>query len=183
MSEHSINEWVNQSLAGDQRAFKEIVGFYQQKIFSYVFRIVCDEEEAKDIAQETFIRAWTFLPKYDFRYKFSTWLYKIATNCSRNYMKKAKTRTISEEDLWVMAEQLKSADLEQRIINENLARIIVQLTHNLAPKQKLVFTLKCLEGLDTDDITGITNLNATQIKNNLYLAKKYIREQLQKHIV
>jgi len=183
MSEHNINEWINQSLAGNRWAFKEIVGLYQQKIFSYVFRIVCNEEEAKDIVQETFIRAWTFLPKYDSSYKFSTWLYKIATNCSRNYLKKTKALALSGEKLLTMAEQLKSTDLEQQIINKNLAKIIIQLAHNLTPKQKLVFTLKCLEGLDTEDITGITNLSAAQIKDNLYLAKKSIREQLQKYIV
>lgn len=180
MSDDSIQQWINKSRAGDHEAFKEVVICYRRQIFSYVFRIVCHEEDAKDIVQETFIKAWSFLPGYDCRYKFSTWLYTIATNCCRDYLKKSRKRPFYTADITTIAGQLKNADLEQEVINKNLAVVITQLTHQLSSVQKLVFTLKCLEGLETAEVSVITGLNADQVKGNLYLAKKNIRELLTK---
>jgi RNA polymerase sigma-70 factor (ECF subfamily) len=80
----------------------------------------------------------------------------------------------------LLCDQLTNSNLEQELSNKNIATIIGQLTHTLTPKQKLVFTLKYLEGLETEEITMITKLSAEKVKSNLYLAKKNMKEVLLK---
>jgi RNA polymerase sigma-70 factor (ECF subfamily) len=181
MHEQRLSEWIAKSQQGDAVAFGQIVAFYQSKIFAYVFRLIGNENDAKDVVQETFLRAWTYCKTYQSRFRVSTWLYTIATNCSYDYLHaKKKTTIYAEENMILLCDQLTNSNLEQELSNKNIATIIGQLTHTLTPKQKLVFTLKYLEGLETEEITMITKLSAEKVKSNLYLAKKNMKEVLLK---
>lgn len=181
MHEHSLSEWITKSQQGDAVAFGQIVALYQSKIFAYVFRLVGNENDAKDVVQETFLKAWTYCKTYKSSFRFSTWLYTIATNCSYDYLHTKKHLILCEEDnMILLSDQLANCDLEQQLLNRNIATIIAQLTQTLTPKQKLVFTLKYLEGLETEEITIITKLSAEKVKSNLYLAKKNMQEALRK---
>lgn len=183
MQEHTISQWIVQSQEGDTIAFGQIVTAFQAQVFAYVFRLVGNEEDAKDVVQETFVKAWTYCKTYKPAFRFSTWLYTIATNCCYDYLKvKKRVTKLSGEQMIALSDQLKNIDLEQQIINKHIATLIVQLTNGLTPTQKLVFTLKYLEGLETEEIILITKLSAEKIKSNLYLAKKQIREALNKII-
>ncbi len=181
MHEHNLNEWIVQCQQGDAVAFGQIVALYQPRIFAYVFRLVGNDADAKDVVQETFLKAWVYCKTYDLKFRFSTWLYTIATNCSYDYLHAKKPLILhAEENMILLSDQLVNSDLEQQLLNKNIAAVIAQLTHNLTPKQRLVFTLKYLEGLETAEITMITKLSAEKVKSNLYLAKKGIKEVLRK---
>jgi RNA polymerase sigma-70 factor, ECF subfamily len=181
MHEHSLSEWIAKSQQGDTAAFGKIVSLYQSKIFAYVFRLIGVENEAKDVVQETFLRAWTYCKTYQPSFRFSTWLYTIATNCSHDYLHtKKKTTMYAEESMILLCDQLTYSNLEQELLNKNIATIISRLTNTLTPKQKLIFTLKYLEGLETEEITVITKLSPEKVKSNLYLARKNIKEILLK---
>ena len=181
MQEHCLSEWIIQSQKGDELAFGRIVSAFQPQMFAYVFRLVGNEDDAKDMVQETFIKAWTYCKSYNTTFRFSTWLYKIATHCCYDYLELRKRTTILPEDkIIALGDQWMHVDMEQQIMNKQIATLVVQLTHHLTPKQKLVFTLKYLEGLDTDEMIFITKLSAGKVKSNLYLAKKQIRETLHK---
>ena len=181
MHEQSLNEWIAKSQQGDAAAFGQIVALYQSQIFAYVFRLVGNENDAKDVVQEVFLRAWTYCKTYKSSFRFSTWLYTIATNCSYDYLHAKKNVILCEEDnMILLSDQLVNSDLEQQLLNRNIATVIAQLTQTLTPKQKLVFTLKYLEGLETEEITIITQMSAEKVKSNLYLAKKNIKEALHK---
>ncbi|QEH40489.1 RNA polymerase sigma factor [Chitinophaga sp. XS-30] len=184
MHEQSLNEWIARCQQGDTAAFGQIVTLYQSQIFAYVFRLVGNEDDAKDVVQETFLRAWTYCKTYDPKFRFRTWLYTIATNCSYDYLRSKKTLVpYAEENIILLSDQLANSNLEQQLLNRNIASVIAQLTHSLTPKQKLVFTLKYLEGLETEEITVITRLTAEKVKSNLYLAKKNIKEALRKMMI
>jgi len=132
------------------------------------------------MVQETFIRVWKHLDSFNTGLKFSTWLYTIAANQCYDKLKKAKHNYILRlEDQNMVSEFISNENLEKTIINAELAQIISSLTSGLTPKQKLVFTLRDLEGLEIEDIQSITGLSGSKIKSNLYLARQYIRKKIE----
>ena len=77
---------IEQSILGDTEAFRSIVYHFQSSLFSYAYRLLGNEEDAKDVIQETFVKTWKNLAHYRKEYAFSTWLYKIATNICYDYL-------------------------------------------------------------------------------------------------
>jgi len=173
-----LNGLIEESKRNDGKAFRKIVENYQSMIYSLAFRLLCDEEEAKDIVQETFIRVWINLSKYNPEKKFSTWMYAIATNLCFDKLKASKRHyrdvTIDEK----LNDLVSSENVEQVIINAELVNIIVALTGTLTPKQKIVFTLRDLESMEIEEVIQITGLSAKKIKSNLFLARQAIRKKL-----
>jgi RNA polymerase sigma-70 factor (ECF subfamily) len=182
MLQSDITELVNQSIQGNEHAFRKLVETHQAMTYSLAFRMLCDEDEAKDIVQETFIKVWKHLSRYDTNLKFSTWLFAISSNLCYDRLRVLKRkkifRTIDMENLNQFDFQ-SSENIESCVINSELAKIIALLTHELSPKQKLVFTLRDLEGLEVSEIESITGLTTEKIKSNIYLARQFIRKKLE----
>lgn len=176
----TLQQCIEQSLKNDEKAFKMIVESYQNMIYSLAFRLVCNEEEAKDIVQETFIRVWMHLHKYHSEMKFSTWLYAIATNICLDKLKSKNFRhTFAVVDYSVIDELISEEKTDESLLNSELAEVIKTLTNALSPKQKMVFALRFFEDLEVEEIEKITGMSAAKIKSNLFLARKYIREKLE----
>jgi len=93
--ENQTSSLINQALAGDQKAFADIVSLYREKIYHFVFRTVKEKELAEDITQETFIKAFKALASFNSEYAFSTWLYKIAANNCIDHFRKKRLKTFS----------------------------------------------------------------------------------------
>lgn len=183
MQQPAINEWILQSRQGNTQAFRRLVETHQTMVYTLAFRILCNEGDAEDVVQETFIRVWKNLETFKTEMKFTTWLFTIATHLCYDRLKALKRKTgsfpIDGEKFQHM--QIESAEnIETSAINSELAEIILRLTDELTPKQKLVFTLRDLEGLETEEMMTITGLSAEKIKSNLYLARQYIRKKLEK---
>ena len=180
------NEWdielIERCRKGDSNAFRELVDNYQGRVYVFTFRMICNEEDARDVVQETFIKVWRNLEKYNSALKFTTWLYTITANCCYDHLRTGKRRKqhVAIEQVKHTCELMLQSSIEQKIINADLAAVITRLTQELTPKQRLVFTLKELEGFEVNEISAITNLSPEKIKSNLYLARKNIREQLEK---
>ncbi len=181
MDQSTITGLIALSKRNDEKAFRKIVEYYQSMVYSLAFRILCNEEDAKDLVQETFIRVWQHLSSFDRNRKFSTWLYKIATNLCLDKLKSSNRnfQNTSMDD--TLTNFINSEDIEQTIINSELATIIHNLTNELTPKQKIVFTLRHLEELEVDEIVEISGMSADKIKSNLFLARQTIRKKLEKY--
>lgn len=173
-----LNDWIEASKRKDGEAFRIIVESYQSMIYSLSFRLLCDEEEAKDTVQETFIRVWMNLHRYRPKKKFSTWIYAIATNLCYDKLKASKrhSRTVSIDER--LQDFVSSENMEQNFINKELINLIMGLTDSLTPKQKIVFTLRDLEALEVEEVIQITGMSAQKIKSNLFLARQAIRLKL-----
>jgi len=179
MDKSTLNELIASSKLNDHKAFRKIVECYQYMIYSLVFRMLCNEEEAKDTVQETFIKVWLNLSAYKTDKKFSTWIYAIASNLCLDKLKSSKHRyqnTTIDEKLYSL---ISNDSVEQTIINSELGEIILRLTNELTPKQKIVFTLRYLEEIEIDEIIQITGMTPAKIKSNLYLARQSIRRKLE----
>lgn len=182
MEQSQTEKLIIQSQQGNARAFAVLVTEYQSMVFRLAFRLLCDENEARDMVQETFVKVWLSLSTYNSRYRFSTWLYKIATNVSYDRLRVLQ-RTPGALDTsldFSGLSILSGENVEESLINREIQELINGITAGLPPVQRLVFTLRELEELDTEEIRVITGLSASQIKSNLYLAKKQIREQMEK---
>ncbi|MFC4666032.1 RNA polymerase sigma factor [Falsiporphyromonas endometrii] len=164
-------------LDGDTEAFRLIVERYQALVFSVAFRLLCQEDAAKDVVQETFIRVWVNFNKYDLTKSFRTWLYTIATRVCLDYLK-GRSHLVECGPVDLSYNVISDLASDQKIQNDELAAIIKVLTQKLSYKQRLVFTLVCLEDLTYEEVQQITGLSPDKIKSNIYLARKRMKELL-----
>ena len=169
---------IQQCQQGDQSAFRSIVNDYQRLVFSIALRMLCDEEGAKDAVQATFIKVWQNIRSYDLKYKFQTWIYTIAVRICLDELKRTNRLDPMPEDEARFAEYADDVSPQKQMENGELVSVIKTLTCRLSPKQRMVFTLIYLENLESSEVQQITGMNADQVKSNLSLAKKYIKEQL-----
>lgn len=163
---------------GDKKAFRWVVQTYQHLAFSLALKMMADEEEAKDVVQETFIRVWLNLSEYDPRRPFTTWLYTIASHLCLDRLKSVKAYRLLPKDEEALQRFASGDDSQRALENQEWISIVRLLAEGLSAKQRLVFTLCQLEGLTSAEVEQITGLDASQVKNNLYVARQTIRKRL-----
>lgn len=180
--EEQIKTIIQRCQRNDYSAFALLVEQYRDMIFRLVFRMICDEEEAKDITQDVFVKIWLSLDSYNGDYRFSTWIYRIACNACYDFLRSQRhIQASSFVDLSDSDVKLSSGeDIEQVLDNKALVELILRYTEELTPKQKMVFMLRDVEELEVKEVQEITGLSAEKIKSNLYQARKQIRLKMEK---
>lgn len=169
---------ILQCQQGDKEAFRWVVKTHQRMIFSLALKMLCDEEEAKDIVQETFIRVWQSIRNYDPQKTFSTWVYTIASRLCIDRFKKSSRMVVLPEDEITLRRFASDTDSQQSLENREWVSIVRMIAEGLSDKQRLVFTLCQLEGIPSAEVEQITGLDAKQVKSNLYVARQTIRKRL-----
>lgn len=169
---------IIQCQRGEKEAFRGVVQKYQRMVFSLALKMLCDEDEAKDMVQETFIRVWQNMGEYDMRKNFTTWIYTIATRLCLDRLKNMRHTVSMPEDEKVLRRFASDVDTHRSLENQEWVSIVKTLAEGLGEKQRLVFTLCQLEGLSSSEVEEITGLDAKQVKSNLYVARQTIRERL-----
>ncbi len=163
---------------GDTEAFRYIVAEYHQLVYTLAFRLLCNEDDAKDATQETFIKAWQNISGYKHQYKFSTWIYKIASNtCYDRLRSQQKILKVDLADCELVSEY----NPDEILQNKELKELIRSITKGLSPKQKLIFTLSELDELEVEEISIITGMTPAKIKSNLYLARKQVKSKINRY--
>jgi RNA polymerase sigma-70 factor, ECF subfamily len=165
---------------GDLPSFQLLVEHYQRFVFAVAFRLLGSEEDARDAAQECFVRLWKNLRKYDIERTFSTWLYKITVNLCCDELRRARRRKIIGNDAGEMIDIPWQGDVEESLNNADLAEKIRQLAQGLKARQRTVFVLRDLQELELDEIADILNTPVATVKSNLYYARRNIRAQCEK---
>lgn len=165
---------------GDKTAFRVVVMRYQRMLLSLALKMLADEEDAKDVVQEAFIKAWVNMHSYDECSRLSTWLYTITSHLCLDRLKVSKRQQPLPEDEAFIRQYLSESDSQRQLENKDFVSLVRVIAQGLSEKQQLVFTLSQFEGLDSSEIEVITGMDATQVKSNLYYAKKTIRERLTK---
>ena len=136
MEVHHINQYIESCKLGNTETFKYIVSEYQQMVYTLAFRILCNDADAEDTVQETFIKVWQNISQYKPTYKFSTWIYKITTNiCYDKLRSKHHIENVSLTDYDIFSE----INQEELLQNKELKELIIKLSAKLSPKQKLIF--------------------------------------------
>jgi len=167
-----ISQYIELCRLGNSAAFKNIVSEYQQLIYSLAFKLLCNEQDAEDATQDTFVKVWQNISNYKPQYKFSTWIYKITVHICYDKMRIKKHIDYVDVENY---DEYSDVNQEDFLHNKELKKLIVKLTKGLTPKQKLIFTLSDLEEMKVEEIKTVTGLSSSKIKSNLYLARKYIK--------
>lgn len=180
-----VNKRIKQVLKGDQNAFADIVSLYQHKLYQVCYRMLGNKQESEDIAQEAFVRAYMNLHTFDQKRKFSTWLYRIATNlCIDRIRKKKPDYYLDAEvsgteglDLYsqiASEDQLPEETLEQMELQDRIQYEIGRLPD----KYRTVVVLKYIEELSLQEISEILDMPLGTVKTRIHRGREALRKQL-----
>lgn len=168
---------------GEWQAFEELVERKRQRIFWIAYQITGDEEGALDITQEIFIKLWKGIGRFQRGRKFDTWLYRMVVNGSVDFLRKKKRAVGGVFVVEGMAEELPSIqpNAEKKLLIKELQEIFNYLASRLPPKQRAAFVLREIHGFSIREIAKIMRATQSTIRNNLWLAKQFLREQMERH--
>jgi RNA polymerase sigma-70 factor (ECF subfamily) len=173
------NEFIRKAQGGCLTAFEHIVRKNQNFAYNVAFKLTLNEEDTKDAVQETFIRVWKNIKRFNFDSKFTTWFYKILVNTCYDSMRAAKRRKKYFADLETVKTK-NGTEITSDIEKVELVNRIAILTENLTMKQRIVFILRDFENLNIKEISELLNMSHGSVKTNLSYARKNIKEMLLK---
>jgi RNA polymerase sigma-70 factor (ECF subfamily) len=175
---------VARILEGDRDRFTELVRRYEKRVVNYVYRITHRYEEAHDLAQDIFVKVYLALDRYDSKYQFSTWLFRIAQNAAIDVLRK---KTISEVPLARPSEDEPQKEREfadpgvspyRALKNKQLSAAIDKAVGNLPPDYRELIQLRHFAELSYEEIATMKKLPLGTVKNKLFRARNLLKEQL-----
>ena len=179
-------ELVEMAKAGDRDAFGVLVARHEAKIYGLCLKMLGNPEDAEDCLQEVFIKAFQALPGFRQEARFSTWLYRIAHNACLMRLRKKKLDTVPIDrpvDLGEGPIQREipdwTTDPRSGVMNEELNTVLANHINELAPDNRIVFLLRDIHGLSTDDTASVLGLSVLAVKSRLHLARRRLLESLQ----
>ncbi len=175
-----------QAAKGRDAAFRELLCRYERPVFSLIFRMVRDRALAEDLAQETFIRAFRAINSYNPRYKFSSWIFKIANNHTIDHLRKRRLDTVSidgsphavtgEEEAQTRLVVESTGEAPDRYVEQReLGSQIEQAIGELRPEYRTVVLLRHIEGHSYEEIADIMDLPLGTVKTYLHRARAELK--------
>ena len=177
---------VAQARQGDTVAFNELTERYQRNIFRLAQNITQNREDAEDVLQETFLKAYEHLPEFEGASKFYTWIVRIAVNEALMKLRKRKwDKTVWLDEPVSTGEDSVAREIavwednpEQRYSKEELHDILDKAVNGLAPAYRTVFVLRDMEGLSTEETAQALDLSIPAVKSRLLRARLQLRDKL-----
>jgi len=174
---------VERILGGDKESFALLVERYQKGLINFIYHMVGHYEEALELTQEVFIKVYVNIATYDKNFKFSTWLYRIASNATIDHLRRRDPIAASlderdEDD--VLCIEIESSDLGPHDLLEKkcLEVEIVRSISELSPLQRELIVLRHMHFRSYEEIAKITNLPIGTVKNRIFRARKQLMDSL-----
>ena len=178
-------ELVALSQGGDAESFNQLILRWERPIYALAYRTIGREEEARDVCQETFLRAYRALPRFRGQAKFSSWLYRIALNLCRDWMRRERRaptiqppKDVDLLDLAAAAEP--SEPIEDLVARRDLTRLVEQAMARLPEEQRTAIVLKEYHGLTFQEIADVVGCPLSTVKTRLYQGLNVLRRELAK---
>lgn len=180
----SDEELVAQSQGGDLDSFNQLVVRWERPIYALAYRVIGREEDARDVAQETFLRAFRALKGFKGQAKFSSWLYRITLNLCRDWIRREKRTPLAQApegiDLIELAgEGTVSESIEELVGRRELGRAVSKAMATLPEEQRTAIILKEYHGLTFQEIAELLDCPLSTVKTRLYQGLSVVRKQLQ----
>jgi RNA polymerase sigma-70 factor, ECF subfamily len=180
------SELVKRAQGGDARAFDTLVTRYRGKVYGMCHHLLQNEQDAWDIAQEAFIKAWRALPSFKLDSSFYTWLYRIAHNCSYDWLRKRRIQGDGDfddeihRDVAAGAEAVPKGDVrpDHALKNKELGARIKAAIAQLTPEHREVILLREVDGLSYEEIAESTQSQTGTVMSRLFYARKKLQELL-----
>ncbi|MDR1170729.1 MAG: sigma-70 family RNA polymerase sigma factor [Prevotellaceae bacterium] len=178
-------ELVHKALNREQKAYSRLLSRYHDNIFYYILRMVGDKAHADDLTLESFDKAFQNLDKYNEQYAFSTWLYKIAKNCTIDFVRKRKLNYLhiiygQDEESSINENTLSSGTLnpEENMIQQQEELILLKYIEALKPKYRKLIELRFLKEYAYEEIAEELNIPIGTVKTRLFRAKNALAEMI-----
>lgn len=162
---------------GDRGAFRLLVDRYRNQVLALATRLLGDADDARDVAQEVFIRVYRYLDTYNHRTKFFTWLYRIAVNASYDWLRRRRRYREVALEQQPGASFVAAARPERQELLEKVAELLDQLS----TAQKTTFVLRDVEGFSVKETAAIMELPTGTVKSNLHHARQNLQRLVRVH--
>jgi RNA polymerase sigma-70 factor (ECF subfamily) len=179
---------VQQARAGDRDAFRALVDRHSRTIFRLAFRMTGNEHDAEEVVQETFLRAYRRLDKFESRANFGTWLYRIGMNCALDLLRSRQRQEAQRQD----APQTESGEHdafdqfaasipspEQLVFSGQVGERIAQALSSLSSAERAAFVMRHCDGLSIEEIGAALGLRSSATKNSIFRAVQKLRRALE----
>ncbi len=176
-------ELVARSQGGDLDSFNQLVLRWERPIYALAYRVIGREEEARDVAQETFLRAFRALKGFKGQAKFSSWLYRITLNLCRDWMRRERRAPVAQapdgvDIIELAGESTPSESIEALVSRHELGRAVAKAMSQLPEEQRTAIILKEYHGLTFQEIADQLDCPLSTVKTRLYQGLTVLRKQL-----
>lgn len=172
---------VRQAIGGGENAYRKLVEKYERALYFHILKMIKNREQVEDLVQESFVKAFNNLNSYSNTYAFSTWLYRIATNHTIDYLRKKKLQTLSIDEPvrtreGEMQMQLpdKQASADRQIIQKQRQRMVQNAIGDLPEKYRRVIEMRHMEEKSYQEISDILDLPLGTVKAHIFRARELL---------
>jgi RNA polymerase sigma-70 factor (ECF subfamily) len=177
-------ELVTRSMGGDKESFNQLVVRWERPIYSLAYRVLGREEDARDVCQDTFLRAYRALPGFKREAKFSSWIYRIALNLCRDWMRRQRRAPVMQmpedaDPVGVVGERGPAESIETLVARRELGAVVEAAMAKLPEEQRTAIILKEYHGMTFQEIADLQGCPLSTVKTRLYQGLSVIRRQLE----
>ena len=181
----SDEELVTRSRGGDADSFNQLILRWERPIYALAYRVIGREEDARDVCQETFLRAYRSLAGFKGQAKFSSWLYRIALNLCRDWIRRQRRAPVSQfpEDIDILeaaAAREPVESIEDLVARRELSAVVEEAMAKLPDEQRTAIILKEYHGMTFQEIADLQGCPLSTVKTRLYQGLAVLRRQLER---
>jgi len=172
--------------AGDHDAFRFLVERHSRSVFRLAYRLTGHEQDAEDVVQETFLRAFRQIRRFESRSSFATWLYRITVNCSHDLLRqrpRAGSRQSLDDPDGAVAKELvdasAAADPLRKLASRRIGERVRAAMHGLSEQERSAFVMRHFEGLSIDEIGRVLDVKTSAAKHSVFRAVQKLRRSLE----
>ncbi|HXU39790.1 MAG TPA: RNA polymerase sigma factor [Blastocatellia bacterium] len=177
----SVASMIERAKAGDPAAFEEMIDCYQRKVISTAWKMMGNREDARDAAQEVFLRVYKYLGGFRADQDFAAWLYRIIINVCRDHMRKRGrpdqfTSFEAEHELGNLDAHASNDDVEGAAIRAQQHAMIIRALDTLSKKERAALVLRDMEGLTTEEVARVLGSTQTTVRSHISSARAKIKK-------
>lgn len=170
---------VARARSGDPDAFRVLVERHSRALFRLAFRMTGNQQDAEDVVQESFLRAYKQLAKFDQRASFGTWLYRIAANCSLDFVRARKRRAGESEDEVVLQLPTHDPTPERMALSGEVRERVLEAMNELSANERTAFILRHFEGMKIEEVSRVLECQPGAAKHSVFRAVQKLRRSLE----